>query len=77
MRTLSRDQEELLRELTILAGGDASLVEEAFDLAPRDDGRPPSLIAIASYILEKRGRHDLAEELRGTAQDNLPVGTVA
>lgn len=75
MRTLSRDQEELLRELTFLAGGDASLVEEAFDQAPREEGRPPSLIAIAAYILEKTDRHDLAAELRATARGDLPVGS--
>lgn len=77
MRTLSRDQESLLRELTLLAGGDASLVEEAFDRAPRDEGRPPNLIAIAAYILEARDLHDLAAELRETADGDMPVATGA
>lgn len=75
MRTLSKEQEELLRDLTRLADGDGSLVEEAFDNAPRDEGRPPSLIAIAAYILEHRGLYDLADQLRSKAGGRATVGT--
>lgn len=76
MRTLSRNQESLLRILNQIAGGDAGLVEEAFDNAERAEGHPPDLAQIAIYILEKRGLDDLADELRSSMaeEDKLTAG---
>ena len=70
MRTLSREQESMLRVLYQLAEGNAGLVEDAFDNAGRGHGRPPTLLDLATYILEQRGLHEMADELRSRMSDN-------